>query len=728
MLPLLRDAGVELVIMGINEYMGAFPLRRPLFFRWVGPDGRSLLALSGEHYGMLQRLVHVPENSLDQMAGGLALYERKLAAQDYPYDFAYLSLTHTTGWDNNPPFPAAFDLIRRWNEAGRLPFIRFVTPEDLLARAQTLDLPEYRGDWTDYWNFGTGSSARETRLAHAARHTLAAADVAALQRAPARDSGAPAVAREAYAALALWDEHTWGHYASVSDPDRDAVTAAWHLKAAPAYQANALARYTLAEQLEALAGNPRHAATTAGVLLFNPTPFARRDYVRLPRQLMQGQYDHLSPTAHRFAEAAAADNPLDLFGPDPALQTELFGPVEVPAYGYVRQPLSALTLTEAVGLEAGADWLASPTHRLAFDPATGAIRSLVDRRTGREYADPDSPWPLLSLVHETVDAPGGTLTRGREQLVALDFMAFQATSFLPDWPARRTLEQATAVAVRREPHRLGLEVRATLPGAPESVKTVWLSAHTATIGVDVSLRKAEVWEAEALYLALPLDLPGWEAVFDTMGTPTALERDQLPGSCRDWVTASGYVDVHTPEAGLTLACPDMPLAQIGGFTFGQRRLTVERGGRPLLLAWLLNNYWTTNFRLAQPGWQRFHYELATHGGFDPVAAAQVAAFARGPLATHPAVAAAQTESGTLAEVTGAGVVVAAAQRGEAGARVWLQNLTPTPQTATLRLPQRAVQAAARCDTLGAEGAPLPVADGAVTVDVPGLGLVGVSLR
>ena len=731
MAPLLLDAGVEMVMMGINVYFGGFPLHRPLFFKWMGPDGRSLIALNGEHYGMFQRYARLLENSTDAMAAGLARYTQKLADQNYPHDFAYLSLTHYSFWDNNPPYPAAYALIRRWNAEGREPHIRFVTPDDLLARAQTLDLPEYAGDWTDYWNFGTASSAHETRIAHGARAALAGADVLALQRAPARDGGVPRLTTEAYDALALWDEHTWGHYASISDPDRDAVVAAWHIKAQPAYRANALARYVLAEQLEALAGNPRHAAHTAGVLIANPTPFARTEYVRLLRGLAEGKYDHLSSTAHRAAEAAVNAPALNLEGvADPAWDSALFGPFTVPAYGALRLPIAALTLRAAEGLAAQPGRLQSPTHRLEYDPASGAIRSLVDVRTGREYADPASAWPLLSLVHEAVDAPVDTLLKGRELLASQDFDAFQDTTFLAGWPARRTLEQTVAVQTLREPHRIGLEVRATLPGASEITKRIWLYAHTDAIGVDISLRKADVWSPEAIYLALPLDLPGWEAVYDTMGTPTGLDREQLPGVSRDWVTVSGYIAVHNAQGSLTLACPDAPIASVGGFNFGQRQLALDHSGKPMLLGWLLNNYWSTNFRASQPGFLRFHYEVATHAGFDPVAAARLAALARGPLNAHPAVSAAQAESITLAAVESDSdaVIIAAVQRQPDGACVWLQNLASEACTATLRLPQTGIQSAARCDTLGQPGAARPVTEGAVSIEVPARGVAGMLVR
>jgi hypothetical protein len=722
MIPLLLDAGVEMVIMGINIHFGGFPLQRPLFFKWIGPDGRGIVVLNGEHYGMFQRFARLNENSLEAMAEGLALYEQKLAGQNYPHDFAYLSLTHHSFWDNNPPYPAAYELIRRWNADGRTPHIRFITPSELLEKAVAMTLPEYAGDWTDYWNFGAGSTAHETRLANEARCALFAADIVSLQRAPTRDNMVPQITRQAYGSLTLWDEHTWGNYASINDPDRDSVGAGWHHKAYSVYGAHALARYVLTEQLESLAGNPRHAQQVEGVLICNPTPFDRSDYVRLPRDLVERRYEHLSSTAHHFSEVTSAENTLDLAEGEATSQTALFGPVDVVAYGYLRLPLSALVTQEAQGLKAEDERIESPTHRIGFHPATGAIQSLFDLRSGHEIVDRTSPWPMLSLIHETVDGPIIRPSRGRETLLNLDYAEFQDTSFVANWAAQRTLEQTTSVRTRREAHRVGLEVRASLPGASEIVKSIWLYAHTDVITIDIAMRKADIWTPDAIYLALPLDLPGWDAVFDTMGTPTLLDIEQIPGCCRDWVTVSGYVDVHNTGGGVILACPDMPLAMVGGFAFGQRQLSIDRSGRPLLLAWLLNNYWTTNFRVSQPGFLSFHYELATHSGFNAIDAARIAAFARGPMIAHPAVAVSHTEMGRLINVDGDGIVIAAADRLEDGARVCLQNLTGSPRSATIRLGQWKLRSASLCDTFGGEGAALIVTTEGIALTVPARGV------
>ncbi len=727
MIPLLLDAGVEMVIMGINVHFGAFPLQRPLFFKWIGPDGRSIIAINGEHYGMFQRYARVNENSLEAMAEGIDQYEQKLAQQNYPHDFAYLSLTHYSFWDNNPPYPIAYELIRRWNAEGRTPHIHFITPDELLEKAKAMTLPEYAGDWTDYWNFGAGSSAHETRLAHEARSTLFAAEVVSLQHVPTRDNAVPQVMRQAYESLTLWDEHTWGNYASVDDPDRDSVVAGWHHKAHSVYRAHALARYVLTEQLETLAGNSRHAQQVEGVLICNPTPFDRSDYIGLPRDLVEYRYEHLSSSAHRFSEVMASESTMAIAGGEATPQTVLYGPISVPAYGYIRLSTNALVPREANGLKAEEGQIESPTHRIGFHPETGAIHSLFDLRSGREFADEASTWPMLSLIHETVDGRMDTSSRGREPLLNLDPGNFQDTSFVANWAAQRTLEQTISLRTRREAHRVGLEVRASLPGASEIVKSIWLYAHTDVITIDIALRKADIWTPDAIYLALPLNLPGWDAVFDTMGTPTRLDIEQIPGCCRDWVTVSGYVDVHDTKSGVTLACPDMPLAMVGSFVFGQRQLSIDRSHNPLLLAWLLNNYWTTNFRVSQPGFLRFHYELATHSGFNAVNAARVAAFAHGPLIAHPAVVVDHPETVTLIDVDGDGIVIAAAERLEDGARVWLQNLTDSPRNATIHLGQWKLRSATLCDTFGREGAALAVTNGGVTLTVPARGVTGLRL-
>ena len=79
--------------------------------------------------------------------------------------------------------------------------------------------------------------------------------------------------------------------------------------------------------------------------------------------------------------------------------------------------------------------------------------------------------------------------------------------------------------------------------------------------IDLSARflKEDVRSPEAIYFAFPLNLPAnWRAHFDTAGVPTELDAEQIPGSCRDWVTTETFASVHQPDFGVTLYCPDVP--------------------------------------------------------------------------------------------------------------------------------------------------------------------------
>ncbi|MEZ4717867.1 MAG: hypothetical protein R2851_17530 [Caldilineaceae bacterium] len=88
----------------------------------------------------------------------------------------------------------------------------------------------------------------------------------------------------------------------------------------------------------------------------------------------------------------------------------------------------------------------------------------------------------------------------------------------------------------------------------------------------------------------------------------------------DYYTVQNWVDFSNDYAGMTVATPDNPMVQLGDFHFGrhQQEVALER---PMLLGWLTNNYWETNFRAHQPGLITARYVMRPHkGGFDEDAA------------------------------------------------------------------------------------------------------------
>ena len=125
---------------------------------------------------------------------------------------------------------------------------------------------------------------------------------------------------------------------------------------------------------------------------------------------------------------------------------------------------------------------------------------------------------------------------------------------------------------------------------------------------------------EATYLPFHLNLPNPTVRLDLGGQGMQPGVDQLPGSCMDYYTVQRWVDFSDGEKGLVIATPDTPEVMLGGFHLADEQLSFHLD-QPLLLAWVTNTYWMTNFRAHQPGQVRARFRLLPYAGpFDEVRA------------------------------------------------------------------------------------------------------------
>jgi len=124
--------------------------------------------------------------------------------------------------------------------------------------------------------------------------------------------------------------------------------------------------------------------------------------------------------------------------------------------------------------------------------------------------------------------------------------------------------------------------------------------------------------------------------YETGGATVKLDDEQLPYASRHYITTQRFIRIADASHELTVACPDAPLWQIGGYTFGRfgdpdGRVVRER---PTLIAWFTNNYWSTNFQADQGARIRFNFWLLP-GKRQSLGASAQAAIARAqPLAAH----------------------------------------------------------------------------------------------
>ena len=196
------------------------------------------------------------------------------------------------------------------------------------------------------------------------------------------------------------------------------------------------------------------------------------------------------------------------------------------------------------------------------------------------------------------------------------------------------------------------------------IQTITLCAHEPRVIFEAYFNKADVHEPEVLYFAFPFSLPKAKAWFDTAGQAVAFDREQLPGACRDFITADSYIAVAGEDRCFTLACPDAPLFQIGGMNFGRGIRSAAGVNQAAVFAWPMNNYWNTNFRVSQPGFIRIRYELTTSPDFDPAACARFGGSAGHPVIWHPLSVCRRDQTESLLQVDDSAVTVVQIKKAE----------------------------------------------------------------
>jgi alpha-mannosidase len=691
---LLLDAGVEFFIMGINIHFGGIPLTRPMAFQWETPDKRKLLTFNGEHYSLFSQICNVNAQDTNIMAEGLTRYLEKIdASPDYPFDFIYLTATNIPLYDNNPPDQELAGLIKRWNGENREQTISFVTPEQLYTRVRKHEekLPTYSGDWTDYWNFGSGSSAKETKLSRRTKQGMKTVEfLNAFQI--EHDPSYMRMEKQAWEQIHLYDEHTWGAFNSVTEPDHLNVDIQWMHKAHYAYLANSLTGYLLGVQMEKLADNPLQSEEPEGILVMNSSSVPVKHDIRIPSSFtMRGR--HLS--ADRIRQT--------LMNIEANHSATSYGIIELPPFSWRKIPL--YRLQEAVSsndITVDAGSIETPYHKCLFDPSTGRILSLYDKKADWEVLDVSSPWSLFQYVQESIDPNCQHNHRSTFFPRDVEKGNNSISVWNHSWKARRlTHTGMKSCHVERSAHSATLVLQFDAPGVDDLEQRFTFFSYRADIEMKASCYKQDITTPEGTYFAIPLNLKQWRCHYDTAGQFVELDAQQLPGVCRDYITVDKSVSVYDDLHGVTLVCPDAPLVQVGDFNFGKEQKSIPRHPNPLLLTWPMNNYWDTNFRARQPGFVSFTYMLTTSHSFDPAVTMQTAVEAVSHVVTVPVIACKQEEDGQFMQISGNGVQVFDVKPAEDGTGIVLRlgNCKDEHVDVRIHFPNRHIKAAYNTNVL-----------------------------
>jgi alpha-mannosidase len=126
---------------------------------------------------------------------------------------------------------------------------------------------------------------------------------------------------------------------------------------------------------------------------------------------------------------------------------------------------------------------------------------------------------------------------------------------------------------------------------------------------------------ESLNFAFPFHVPDGSMVMDLPLGAAAIDKDQMPSACKNWLTVGRWVDVANKQHGVTWVTLDAPLVEVGYLSANLLnsqtnpdvwRKRIEKSQR--LYSWAMNNHWGTNYRAYQDGPTVFRFILRPHRG------------------------------------------------------------------------------------------------------------------
>lgn len=706
----LLDVGIKGFTMAINTHFGGALQPRPLPFLWEGPSGRKIFTNNGWTYdkGWREGIGRSAEDLEHVRFPRLQQYLNEI---NYPIPILLLQSYHPYG-DNGTAFDFT-PFIDAWNKAGKSPRIVMATPRMWWAALEEHQesLETLRGDWTDYWNFGSISSAREQSMNRMSRTRLRTADAIFASVKNLSDEKRWAwqtfdrYRDPAWEALTLWDEHTWGSDIAIRAPDSEDVATQWHHKANYAYTARSLSLMLQRDAIADLAKKVKRNSPD-DILVFNPLPYSQTITGEVPYFVMKPRGTPQDTTAGRHHQDRDSIGGRS-WNNDRSVYT--LPPTDVPAYGY--QVIARDSLVQVKSQLSEKSTIENHRYRITFDRDKGGIVSLYDKQLDWELVDKDFNYPLNSYIYERVADESAEWARHR--LFHQEWQADLA-EIPPGWKQNWHAKRSTSKAVIKhqvEENDIGITVTQTL----EADGTVGYVTQIIRLPYYADYVECEAYwsmgldeHPEATYIAFPFNLSDAVARYDIGYQSVIAGEEQLPGVCRDYFTVQGWVDFSNGERGITIATPDNPMVQLGDFHFGdfQREIQLERA---LMLGWVTNNYWETNFRAHQPGRVSSRYRIMPYAGnFDEARAHRfgLEAMHHTPVMQHLGeVTVSETEllptAGSLLSLPELPIAVlhVKATDSNLGIILRLLNASDAHQTATIGSGLLKITGASRCDLL-----------------------------
>jgi hypothetical protein len=616
----LALSGVKYFAHGVNPIYGRGPFYprtnvKPLFW-WQGPDGSQVLTWLAGGYGEANELLGVMEGCkrLEQtLPKFLSGYEQL----DYPFDAVLVYGAH---YENEIIDPGFSRVIEEWNATHEYPKLILSTPDEFFKYIEHDfgdKIPTYAGDEGCWWEDGVASSARETLLIRLAHGGVVTAEkiwsilnlIDPSIQYPSKKLG------DIWENIFLYDEHTWGANKSITDPELDFVQKQWKVKSSYAHDAVKDTDSLVSMGFSILASRIGEGERTV-LLVFNQLSWVRTDIVVAELDEVKNGFDLVD-------EDTKESVPYQRVGQ----KRICFVAKDVPSLGFKKYEVhyGEEPAASKVSVNFFPNGMENEFYRIEFSPETGAITSLYDKELDYELVDKQSRYGLNQYVY----ARGGKGTLALEcndALAKLKEMSPELVEQLinmislpkftdklppPNFeffsPSSSKIQSGGNGPVFGE-----IKVKTRCEKTPEITQRVILYKNIKRVDLINEYDKEETYEKEGVYFAFPFRLSAPEFKIEIPNGMLQPEKDQMPGSCRDWYCVQHQVTISDRDRTVVWASPDTPLVSVQDINIGKwlEKLEIKNGS---LFSYVMNNYWYTNYKASQKGC-RVRYSITTCGG------------------------------------------------------------------------------------------------------------------
>lgn len=592
----LPDLGVEYVWMGEHGHRALIPFDKPTVFRWESPSGKPVYAYRADHY-MTANFWGIEHGSLDNFRSKMIDYLQNLESKDYPFDAVGVQYSGYST-DNSPPSLQESKLIEEWNQIYAYPKLRSALPSefmDYIVEKHKNELETYRVAYPDWWTDGFGSAARETaasRETHADMVTVEGLLSMAAMNGSALPENIDGQIRHIHENLLFYDEHTFGASESISDPMCENSQVQWAEKSAYVWEGLKKTQM-MYETSVGLLQNELKRGIHPTITFFNTFNWERSEVMTM--------YIDFEVIPRDKSFRIVDENGYELKVQPVKSRSEgryyTIYAENIPAMGYKTYEIIVDKETNAdtnknIPVK---DQIENDYYRIKLDTEKGAIESLYDKQLQTELVDAGSPWLLGAFVYEEL--------ANRHQMERYTLTDYERSGLsncriigLSDGDIYQSIQLEGNSACCDNAFGVKVEIQ--------------LYHNTKRIEMVYAVKRLPETAPTGIYVAFPFSLDNAKLSFEVQGGLLTSGENQLTGTASDWNTVQNFVTANNGNAQIIVGSNTVPLFQMGGITTGLYQYQ-KKYEKPHVYSWVMNNYWTTNFRAFQEGEFRWNYYLTS---------------------------------------------------------------------------------------------------------------------